>query len=528
MEFIPQLDGSVSKRKLSLSRKKKSKQKLKDNEKEQEEKKNATAKQVEGDNNGEKQHLSAATISSPPPSSSSSSSRSSKGSSRSRHSRKSLSLKKQKPSSPAHSSADNENPTYSSGSLGTPPLFSSREATPILSSPLLMERALSNSLVPKIRRLSREESEKYLSILRERTSLSPHTTVEEQKSGDTPSVVGGASWRSGGRGLKRKIDDRDEINRCCKRHRFRSYCGNRGVVTKEEQELISTAIAQSLKTLKEEQMRREGKGEDGNKDGFHGDAIGTKKDEGREMERGDTEPKKQTLLEEEEKMEEEEKQDHVMDSSKTSNMVIPGDTPSSPPSLITPAPPRSPSPPSLITPVPHSPSPFSLITPAPHSPSPPSLITPASRSPSPPSLITPFPPHSPSLIPHSPSSVSSTISPVKYQYFSDTESSLDFTLAFSPSESDAVETAEEEEEERKREESGKIRIEEEEERMEENLERGTCTSVPVIGASPRTDEVITPQGAAPSLSSVTRDEMTPTASYVKPYWGNPRDVQPPQ
>ena len=522
MEFIPQLDGSVSKRKLSLSRKRKSKQKLKD--KEQEEKKNTTAKQVEEDNNGEKQHLSAATISSPPPSSSSSS-RSSKGSSRSRHSRKSLSLKKQKPSPPAHSSADNENPTYSSGSLGTPPLFSSREATPILSSPLLVERALSNSLVPKIRRLSREESEKYLSILRERTSLSPHTPVEERKS----SVVGGASWRSGGRGLKRKTDDRDEINRCCKRHRFRSYCGNRGVVTKEEQELISTAIAQSLKTLKEEQMRREGKGEDGNKDGFHGDAIGMEKDEGRDMETGDTEAEKQTLLEEEEKMEEEEKQDHVMDSSKTSNMVIPGDTPSSPPSLITPAPPRSPSPPSLITPVPHSPSPFSLITPASRSPSPPSLITPAPCSPSPPSLITPFPPHSPSLIPHSPSSVSSTISPVKYQYFSDTESSLDFTLAFSPSESDAVETAEEEEEERKREESGKIRIEEEEERMEEDLERGACTSVPVIGASPRADEVIiTPQGAAPSLSSVTRDETTPTASYVKPYWGNPHDAQPPQ
>ena len=523
MEFIPQLDGSVSKRKLSLSRKKKLKQKLKDKEQEQEEKKSTTAKQVEENNNGEKQHLSAATISSPPPSSSSSS-RSSKGSSRSRHSRKSLSLKKQKPSPPAHSSADNENPTYSSGSLGTPPLFSSREATPILSSPLLVERALSNSLVPKIRRLSREESEKYLSILRERTSLSPHTPVEERKS----SVVGGASWRSGGRGLKRKTDERDEINRCCKRHRFRSYCGNRGVVTKEEQELISTAIAQSLKTLKEEQMRREGKGEDGNKDGFHGDAIGTKKDEGRDMETGDTEAEKQALLEEEEKMEEEEKQDHVMDSSKTSNMVIPGDTPSSPPSLITPAPPRSPSPPSLITPVPHSPSPFSLITPAPHSPSPPSLIASASRSPSPPSLITPFPPHSPSLIPHSPSSVSSTISPVKYQYFSDTESSLDFTLAFSPSESDAVETAEEEEE-RKREESGKIRIEEEEERMEEDLERGECTSVPVIGASPRVDEVIiTPQGAAPSLSSVTRGETTPTASYVKPYWGNPRDAQPPQ
>ena len=527
MEFIPQLDGSVSKRKLSLSRKKKSKQKLKDKEQEQEEK-NATAKQVEEDNNGEKQHLSAAAISSPPPSSSSSS-RSSKGSSRSRHSRKSFSLKKQKPSPPAHSSADNENPTYSSGSLGTPPLFSSREATPILSSPLLVERALSNSLVPKIRRLSREESEKYLSILRERTSLSPHTTVEERKSGDTPSVVGGASWRSGGRGLKRKTDERDEINRCCKRHRFRSYCGNRGVVSKEEQELISTAIAQSLKTLKEEEMRREGKGKDGNKDGFRGDAIGTKKDEGREMETGDTEPEKQALLEKEEKMEEEEKQDHVMDSNTTRNVVTSGDTPSSSPSLITPAP-HSASPPSLITPAPHSPSPPSLITLASRSPSPPSLISPAPpRSPSPFSLITPAPPHSPSLIPHSPSSVSSTISPVKYQYFSDTESSLDFTLAFSPSESDAVETAEEEEEERKREESGKIRIEEEEERMEEDLERGTCTSVPVIGVSPRADEVIiTPQGAAPSLSSVMRDETMPTASYVKPYWGNPHDAQPPQ
>ena len=92
-----------------------------------------------------------------------------------------------------------------------------------------------------------------------------------------------------------------------------------------------------------------------------------------------------------------------------------------------------------------------------------------------------------------------------------------------------METAEEEEEERKREESGKIRIEEEEERMEEDLERGACTSVPVIGASPRADEVIiTPQGAAPSLSSVMRDETTPTASYVKPYWGNPHDAQPPQ
>ena len=257
MEFIPQLDGANGRRSLKLSRKK-SKQTKEVNKQtktttttsstsvHKEDKLNITS--VEPSSLPLSSHpvsptsttLTTASLSTNPlvlPQDSKSVSETSQSQPVSSHYVcKSLSLRKRRSFLPFYGPEK----LSSSKSRDATPLAVSREATPILDSPLLAERARNNSLVPKIRRLSREDSEKYLPALREREALVP---VKDIMGGDTSKSEGVADSKSSRCDLKRKV----EANRTS-RKRLRLHS--------KEEEMFSLAVAKSLKTFKEEEERR--------------------------------------------------------------------------------------------------------------------------------------------------------------------------------------------------------------------------------------------------------------------------------
>ena len=124
----------------------------------------------------------------------------------------------------------------------------SRETTPIIHSPMsdvsIVERALSQSLFPIVKKLSREESEKYLNAMRRSTSVtSDHLSLpspnDHKRSGEPLSLL--TSKRPCTRSSR-------HIN----------------ITDLSEDEVISLAIKESLKTFEEESKQKQcGYGERG-------------------------------------------------------------------------------------------------------------------------------------------------------------------------------------------------------------------------------------------------------------------------
>ena len=487
MEFIPQLDGATGRKSLKLSRKKPNKQTTTTTTTT-----TSSTSEHKGDNK-----LSIPSIQPPPltslPLSSPSlsppplsptittftttslsstnplvSSQDSKPASQSQpvsshYVPKSLSLRKRRPSLSFYGKPS------PSKSRETTPLVLSRETTPILDSSLLAERARTNSLVPKVRRLSREDSEKYLPALRDREGSVP---PKEKTSRDTSKSKGVADSKSSNsrRGLKRRVEATSTTR---KRLRLHS----------KEEELVALAIVQSLKTFKEEKRRR---------------IMEDKEFQEREEEKNEMELD-ETLCKKEE-------------ATDIKPSLIPA-----PPSLESFHPPPSLSPPPSLPP-PLSPPPS--LPPSPHTPISLSLASPDT------SFSSPSPPSSP--LPHDSSTDNDYLDFTLAVSSSDEEEEREGGRI----EMDIEDTERKEEDDRSGNQE-KIDGSKEKEEIEGGegevaVHYPAGPSSSITGPGVAECVVISPLESAPSLSLVLQDGSMPSVRYTKAHCSNPNDVQQPQ
>lgn len=155
-----------------------------------------------------------------------------------RRKRPSLSLQKQKYVKKELPSKNTSLPTTSEESSDFIPQSGSqsREATPKIHSPMsdvsIVERALTQSLFPIVKKLSREESEKYLNVMRRSTSVTS----------DHPSLPSPIDHKRLGASLCLL-----ESKRPCTRS-----SNHVNITDLSEDDIISIAIKESLKTFEEE------------------------------------------------------------------------------------------------------------------------------------------------------------------------------------------------------------------------------------------------------------------------------------